>query len=66
MIYANATDLRFIVFSETGSVRTIHSIVNTVAGAKRSLTNALKRKKITEPSYGWQRQEMVDGAWIDC
>jgi len=66
MINEKATDCRFIVFSETGTTRTVHATVNTARGARSTLTRRLHSGEITAPSYGWQRQELVEGTWIDC
>lgn len=66
MIHENATDCRFVVFSEQDRKRTNHATVNTARGARSTLTRRLKAGKITAPSYGWERQELVGGEWIVC
>jgi hypothetical protein len=67
MINEKATDCRFIVFTETALVRTTVATVNTARGAASTLTRRQRRGEFQGvPSYGWQRQELVDGVWIDC
>lgn len=67
MLNERATDVRFIVFSETNWTRTVLATLHTERGAKATLTRRLNKGEMGEaPCYGWQRQELVDGAWIDC
>jgi len=66
MVNENATDCRFVVYSEQDGKRTDHATVLTAQGARSTLTRRLRAGKITAPSYGWERQELVGGEWITC